>query len=48
MGTSLGRIGDKVGAKKRKWLVIASFLQALLAMAGALTAHYSGELGVAK
>jgi len=47
MGTSLGRIGDKIGAKKRLWLVMASFTQALLAMAAALTAHYSGEEPVA-
>lgn len=47
LGTSLGRIGDWIGAKKRKWLVIASFTQVLLAMAAALTQHFSGETGLA-
>jgi len=47
MGTSLGRIGDKVGPKKRKWLVSATFVQALLAMAAALSTHYSGEFPIA-
>ncbi|WVF66520.1 hypothetical protein IAT40_001260 [Kwoniella sp. CBS 6097] len=47
LGTSLGRLGDKIGARRRTWLVLATFIQALLAMAGALTAHYSGESGIA-
>ncbi|KAK4684390.1 hypothetical protein P7C73_g5788, partial [Tremellales sp. Uapishka_1] len=43
IGASLGRFGDKIGAKHRSWLVLATFIQALLAMAGALCAHYSHE-----
>ncbi|KAK8843939.1 hypothetical protein IAR55_006731 [Kwoniella newhampshirensis] len=47
LGTSLGRLGDRLTAKKRTWLVLASFVQVLLAMAAALTAHFSGESGLA-
>ncbi|KAK1921177.1 hypothetical protein DB88DRAFT_499920 [Papiliotrema laurentii] len=46
IGASLGRLGDRIGPKKRTWLVSASFFQALLAMAGALAAHFSGESGI--
>lgn len=47
IGTSLGRIGDKIGPRHRTWLVTASFLQALMAMAAALCAHFSAEVGIA-
>jgi hypothetical protein len=47
IGTSLGRFGERIGAKHRTWLVLASFAQVLMAMAAALAAHYSGESGVA-
>ncbi|WWC67328.1 uncharacterized protein I206_101236 [Kwoniella pini CBS 10737] len=47
LGTSLGRLGDKIGARRRTWLVLASFIQALLAMAASLAAHYSGQNGIA-
>jgi nitrate/nitrite transporter NarK len=47
LGTSLGRIGDKIGARRRTWLMLASFIQVLLAMAGALCAHFSGQSGIA-
>ncbi|KAL0253825.1 hypothetical protein I308_101203 [Cryptococcus tetragattii IND107] len=47
IGTSLGRFGDWSGARKRTWLGLATLLQAFLAMAAALTAHYSGEDGIA-
>lgn len=43
VGTTLGRIGDRMGAKKRTWLVLATFIQCLCCMAAALAAHYSGE-----
>lgn len=43
LGTTLGRVGDMIGAKRRTWLVVSSFIQVLMAMAGALCAHYSGE-----
>lgn len=42
-GTSLGRIGDRIGPKRRNWLVLATFLQCLMTMAGALCAHFGGE-----
>ncbi|WWD22660.1 hypothetical protein CI109_107153 [Kwoniella shandongensis] len=47
MGTAFGRVGDRLTAKKRTWLVLATFMQVLLAMAAALTAHFSGESGLA-
>lgn len=37
-----------MGAKGRAWLMLASFAQALMCMAGALTAHYSGESAFAR
>ncbi|WRT63197.1 uncharacterized protein IL334_000100 [Kwoniella shivajii] len=47
LGTSLGRLGDKIGARRRTWLVLATFIQALLAMAAALAANYCGQSGIA-
>jgi hypothetical protein len=47
LGTTLGRFGDHIGAKKRQWLILATTIQALLAMAAALLAHFSGETGIA-
>ncbi|WVR03090.1 hypothetical protein IAU60_000079 [Kwoniella sp. DSM 27419] len=46
IGASLGRVGDRIGARTRTWLVGSCFLQALLAGFAALTAHYSGESGI--
>ena len=46
-GTFLGRIGDKIGPAKRVWLVGATFFQVLLATAGTVCAHFSGESGIA-
>lgn len=48
IGTSLGRYGDKFGAKRRGWTVGATFFQALLLMAAALCAHFSGEPALAR
>ncbi|KAI5481930.1 hypothetical protein MNV49_000207 [Pseudohyphozyma bogoriensis] len=47
LGTSLGRLGDKIGPKKRVWLVSASLVQALCMLAAALCAKFSGETGFA-
>jgi len=47
LGASLGRIGDKIGVKKRTWLVLATLIQALFAMAAALCAHFCGQDGIA-
>jgi hypothetical protein len=43
LGTSLGRIGDRMGCRTRAWLVLAAFLQVLLAMVCAVFAQVSGE-----
>ncbi|GAA5985998.1 hypothetical protein JCM11641_004896 [Rhodosporidiobolus odoratus] len=48
LGTSLGRIGDEVGPKKRWWIMTATFIMSLLTMAAALCAHFSGEISVAE
>ncbi|POY75999.1 hypothetical protein BMF94_1085 [Rhodotorula taiwanensis] len=48
LGTAFGRIGDKVGPKKRWWIMTATFLMALFTMAAALCAHFSGEPSVAE
>ncbi|ORY23262.1 hypothetical protein BCR39DRAFT_549556 [Naematelia encephala] len=46
IGATLGRIGDRMGAKRRTWLVTATFLQALMAMAAAIAAHFDDEVGI--
>ncbi|KAL1405362.1 hypothetical protein Q8F55_008993 [Vanrija albida] len=43
LGTSLGRIGARVGPKRRAWLVTTALIQIALAVAAALCAHFSGE-----
>lgn len=47
LGTSLGRFGDKIGPHRRIWLISATVGQALLVMAAAIAAHYSGQSGIA-
>ncbi|TFK25370.1 hypothetical protein FA15DRAFT_668595 [Coprinopsis marcescibilis] len=47
LGAFLGRIGDKIGAQKRLWLVLGTFIQALLTMAGAIAFWKSGEYALA-
>jgi hypothetical protein len=48
VGAGLGRFEVLFGSGKRKiWLVIATFMQCLLAAAAAISFHYSGETGVA-
>ncbi|EAU81393.2 hypothetical protein CC1G_05223 [Coprinopsis cinerea okayama7 len=42
-GSFLGRIGDKIGPQKRLWLVLGTFIQALLTMAGAIAFWKSGQ-----
>lgn len=44
LGTSLGRIGDKIGNHSRRWLMSATFVQALMLMAAALTAHFGKRI----
>lgn len=48
LGASLGRIGDRMGAKTRAWLCIGTLIQALFTMAAALTAWKSGQGSVAE
>ena len=48
LGTSLGRIGDRVGPKKRWWVMTGTFISALFTMAAALCAHFSREISVAE
>ncbi|KAG5640699.1 hypothetical protein DXG03_007485 [Asterophora parasitica] len=43
IGASLGRVGDRIGATKRGWLVGGTILQALLTVAAAITIWKSGE-----
>lgn len=45
LGTSVGRIGDKIGNHTRKWLILATIIQALMLMAAALTARYGEHYG---
>jgi MFS family permease len=43
LGAVVGRIGDKIGAKTRLWLMLGTFLQALMSMAAAIAIRKSGE-----
>ncbi|SCV69462.1 BQ2448_2482 [Microbotryum intermedium] len=43
----LGRLGDRLGPKRRGWVMFATFVQALLLVAAALCAHFSGDPSVA-
>ncbi|KAF5387492.1 hypothetical protein D9757_006513 [Collybiopsis confluens] len=47
LGAFIGRIGDRIGAQKRIWLIFGTFLQTLFTMAAALTIWKSGQPGVA-
>jgi len=46
-GAFIGRIGDKMGAKTRAWLVLGTFIQALLTMAAALAVWKGGQGSIA-
>ncbi|GAA5953481.1 hypothetical protein JCM21900_005679 [Sporobolomyces salmonicolor] len=48
LGSSIGRIGDRVGNKRRWWIMTATFIMALFAMAAALCAHFTHEASVAE
>ncbi|KAJ8522642.1 hypothetical protein ONZ45_g819 [Pleurotus djamor] len=43
MGAFLGRIGDRIGAATRRWLVLGTFVQALFTMAAALAIWKSNQ-----
>ncbi|TYJ57820.1 hypothetical protein B9479_001430 [Cryptococcus floricola] len=47
LATMLGQIGNRVGGKKRVWLVGATLGQMLLVGMASLLAHLSGETGLA-
>ncbi|EDR00120.1 uncharacterized protein LACBIDRAFT_334394 [Laccaria bicolor S238N-H82] len=42
-GAFIGRIGDRVGAHKRIWLIAGTFIQAVLTMAAAIAFWKSGQ-----
>ncbi|KDQ07091.1 hypothetical protein BOTBODRAFT_192616 [Botryobasidium botryosum FD-172 SS1] len=42
-GAWLGRIGDRIGPKKRVWLVLGTLIQAGFTLGSCLCAHASGE-----
>jgi len=42
-GAFVGRIGDRVGAHKRIWLIAGTFIQALFTMAGAIAFWKAGQ-----
>jgi hypothetical protein len=42
-GAFVGRIGDRMGAKTRAWLILGTFIQALFTMAAALAIWKSGQ-----
>jgi len=43
LGAFVGRIGDRVGAHKRIWLITGTFIQALFTMAGAIAFWKAGQ-----
>jgi len=47
LGSFIGRLGDRIGAHKRIWLIIGTFLQALLTMASAIAFWKAGQPGIA-
>lgn len=46
-GAFIGRIGDRMGAKSRAWLVLGTFIQALFTMAAAICVWKSGQGSIA-
>ncbi|KZT52806.1 hypothetical protein CALCODRAFT_501878 [Calocera cornea HHB12733] len=47
IGAFIGRIGDKLGSRKRIWLICGTFIQAAMTLAACLTALYSGQTSFA-
>lgn len=48
MGAVVGQLGNRVGGRKRIWLIGATLGQMLLMMAAALAAHFCGESGLSE
>ena len=46
-GATIGRIGDRMGNRKRSWMLVSSCIQVLFAVAASLCAHFCGQSGVA-
>ncbi|KAK2464600.1 hypothetical protein APHAL10511_003389 [Amanita phalloides] len=46
-GAFLGRIGDRIGPRRRIWLMLGTFIQALLLMVASICLWKSGEASVA-
>ncbi|KAF5349167.1 hypothetical protein D9756_009465 [Leucocoprinus leucothites] len=46
LGAFFGRLGDRIGPHKRIWLILGTFVQALLTMAGAIAFWKSGQPGI--
>ncbi|KAA1473103.1 hypothetical protein DENSPDRAFT_222914 [Dentipellis sp. KUC8613] len=46
-GASIGRLGDRMGARTRAWLALGTFIQALFTMAAAICLWKSGQGSVA-
>ncbi|QRW12874.1 hypothetical protein RhiLY_11873 [Ceratobasidium sp. AG-Ba] len=42
-GAFVGRLGDKIGPRKRAWLIFGTFIQALFSLAASLTCWANGE-----
>ena len=46
LGAFIGRIGDRVGAHKRIWLIAGTFIQALFTMASAIAFWKAGQSSI--
>jgi hypothetical protein len=47
MGSSIGRLGDRIGPMTRLWLVLGTFIQALFTMVAAIAVWKSGQASIA-
>ncbi|EJU01174.1 hypothetical protein DACRYDRAFT_22933 [Dacryopinax primogenitus] len=47
LGAFIGRIGDKLGSRRRLWLICSTFIQAAMTLAACLTAFKSGQVSFA-
>ncbi|WWC92918.1 uncharacterized protein L201_007881 [Kwoniella dendrophila CBS 6074] len=46
-GSSLGQFGNKLGIKRRLWLILATSIQILFMIVASLLSHFSNESGLA-
>jgi len=47
IGAFVGRIGDKIGSRKRVWVILSTLIQAGMTLAAFLTAFYSNQVSFA-